>query len=239
MGFLRDGDFADLPDDDWEAFAKLERISRDRLEACERDESGGIVYDNGLSYMTEVAGLAAHYCIPDISYDQEFDNFSRQFALFTRAVDFRTVQIRARRAQRDRRNSVEISGSAREKIQHYLEKVKAEIEAANIPEKRKRSLMEKVADFERELAEKRFNLARAMALFALAAAASHDFVGTLLEAPKLIISISEIIGGEKVEDEEKTLMLPTPEPFRAIPDFRPKPIQVSAFDSDLDDEVPF
>ncbi len=239
MGFLRDDDFADLPDDDWDAFAKLEQISRDRLDACERDENGGVLYENGLSYMTEVAGLAAHYEIPDISYDQEMDSYSREFALFTRAVDYRTVQIRARRATRNRRNSVAISGSAREKIQHHLEKVKAEIAAADIPEKRKRSLMEKVADFERELTEKRFNLAKAMALVALAAAASHDFVGTPLDTPKLITSISEIIGSEKVEDEEQARMLPAPEPFRAIPDFRPKPKRVSAFDSDLDDDVPF
>ena len=231
MGFLQDEDFVELPDDDWDAFAVLERISRKALDGSERDQDGDIPFDLAISYMTEVAGLAAHYGLPDIVLGEDYDNLRTEFARFTRRVDFRTVQIRARRAQRDRRNSVALSGAGREKIQHYLEKVKAEVAGAAIPDKRKRSLMDKIADFERELAGKRFDLARAMVLFAFAAAAAHDFVGTLNETPALIQHIAEVIGDEKIEDENNGLMLSPRAPFKAISDFSPPKLDFSSFDS--------
>jgi len=240
MAFLRDEDFDDLPDDDGDAFLKLADISRRRLMEQPTDRDGEFQYEDVLGYMNEVAALAETYSIPDVVFNRDFENnFNVEFANFTRAFEYRAVQIRAQRARRDRRNSVALSGAGRERIQHHIERLKAEIEAATIPEKRKRALLDKIADFEAELAKKRFNLAQAMMVVALVAATANDFGGAYEGVTKIVHAISEALGAEKLEDEERQRLLPPREPFKAIPDMRqPERQQIAAFDAD-DDDIPF
>ena len=237
MAFLKDEDFDDLPDDDGEAFAKLEAISRDRLLALQRDGNDNLPYEEIMGYMNEVTALAEQYDIPDIIYERDPNSIYSAFGDFTRRVEFRTVQIRAQRARRDKRNSVAISGPGRERIQHHIERLKEEIQAASINEKRKRALMERIIDFEAELAKKRFNLAEAMMLVALVAASANDLGGAFDGVAKIVHSISEAIGTEKLEDEERRRLLPPREPFKAIQDMRPEK-GAASFDSE-DGDVPF
>lgn len=240
MGFLIDRDYEGIPEDDRDAFAHLESISRDRLHRTEKDRDGDPPWDAVMSYMNEIAALAEQFDIPGIQYDDECDNYRHEYSRFTRAVDYRLAQIRVQRARKAARQSVEISGPGRQKIQHYLEKLKAEIEAADIPAKRKRALLDRLAEFEVELAKRRFDLVKAMALIALVAAAANDFVGVFKDAPNLIGSITQVIGAEAVAEDERRPQLAKPEPFRAIPDMRPQPpAQDSKPALDLDDDVPF
>ena len=243
MGYLTNDDYDDLPSDDGEAFAKLEAISRDRLYAAQRDRDGDLPFEDILRYMNEITALADQFEITQISYDaQPEGHYSHEFARFTRAVDYRLAQIRVRRARRGQRDSVMISGPAREKIQHYVERLKEEVCAADIPDKRKKGLLDKIADFESELTKRRVNLAAVMAVVALVSAAVHDNAETLMESPKLIHSISALFGIAKAEEDEATPKLTKPEPFKAIPDMRPPqprtPV-VSAIESNVDDDVPF
>jgi len=238
MGFLTNDDYDDLPSDDWEAFAKLEAISRDRLYSVERFQDD-ISFEDMLRYMNEVSALADQFEVSDISYDaQPEGHYSYEFARFTRAVDYRLAQIRVRRARRNQRDSVAITGATREKIQHYLERLKSEINAADIPQKRKKSLLEKIAEFEAELVKKRVNLAAIMTVVALVSSVVHDNAETLIESPKLVQSISALFGTAKIEEEEAAPKLPKPEPFKAIPDLRQKPVVKALPDAD-DDDIPF
>lgn len=241
MGYLTTDDYDDLPADDGEAFAKLEAISRERLHAVERDRDGDIPFEDMLRYMNEITALADQFEVSDISYDaQPEGHYSHEFARFTRAVDYRLAQIRVRRSRRNQRDSVAITGAAREKIQHYLERLKEEVSGANIPDKRKKALLERIAEFEAELTKRRVNLAAIMTVIALVSSVVHDNVETLIDSPKIINSISTLIGAAKIEEEEATPRLPKPEPFKAIPDLRSKPVQVAnSFAADDEDDVPF
>jgi hypothetical protein len=248
MGYLTNEDYDDLPVDDGEAFAKLEAISRNRLYAEERDRDGDITFEDMLRYMNEVAALADQFEITEISYDpQPEGHYSHEFARFTRAVDYRLAQIRVRRSRRNQRDSVAITGPTREKIQHHLERLKAEVSAANIPEKRREALLRKIADFETELTRPRVNLAAVMAVIALASSAIHDNAETLIESPKILHAISVLFGTAKAEEDEAASKLPKPEPFKAIPDMRKRQalatftggIDGPRFTNDLDEDVPF
>ena len=97
--------------------------------------------------------------------------------------------------------------------------------------------MERIIDFEAELAKKRFNLAEAMMLVALVAASANDLGGAFDGVAKIVHSISEAIGTEKLEDEERRRLLPPREPFKAIQDMRPEK-GAASFDSE-DGDVPF
>ena len=241
MGYLTNDDYDDLPADDWEAFAKLEAISRERLYSVQRDRDGDIPFEDMLRYMNEIAALADHFEVPDISYDPEPDgHYSHEFARFTRAVDYRLAQIRVRRSRRNQRDSVAITGPAREKIHHHIERLKEEVSAANIPDKRKQALLDRIAEFEAELAKRRVNLAAVMTVIALVSSIVHDNAETLIESPKIVQAISALFGAAKTDEDEATPRLPKPEPFKAIPDMRRKTVQTaSGFGSGLDDEVPF
>ncbi len=243
VGYLKNDDYDDLPEDDGEAFAKLEAISRDRLYEEERDRDGDLPWECMLSYMNEITALADQFEVTEISYDaQPEGHYAHEFARFTRAVDYRLAQIRVRMSRRNKRNSVAITGPTREKIQHHLERLKEEVKAANIPDKRKNALLDRIADFEAELAKRRVNLAAVMTVIALVSSVIHDNAETLTESPKIVQAISALFGAAKTKEDEATPKLPAPEPFKAIPDLRaaePPKQSFAAFDSDLDDEVPF
>jgi len=71
------------------------------------DRDGDLLYEDVVGYMNEVAALAEHFQVPGVSFDPEFStSVNVEYATFTRAIEYRAVQIRARRARRDRRNSV-------------------------------------------------------------------------------------------------------------------------------------
>lgn len=243
MGYLTNEDYDDLPNDDGEAFAKLEAISRDRLYTVGRDRDGDISFEDMLRYMNEIAALAEQFEITDISYDaQPEGHYSYEFARFTRAVDYRLAQIRVRAARRSKRESVAVTGPTRKKIQHYLERLKEEVQAANIPDKRKNALLDRIADFEAELTKRRVNLAAVMTVIALVSSVIHDNTETLIESPKIVQAISALFGAAKIEEDEATPQLPKPESFKAIPYLRTAPPTArvsSPIDDDLDADVPF
>lgn len=239
MGFLKDADYADLPEDDGDAFAYLESVARERLFESDRYD-GNLAYDEIMEFMNEVSALADHFEIPDISYDREANNAQVELGAFMRSVEYRTVQIKINRARREKRNSVELSGPARKRIQHHLEKLKSEIAESDLPEKRKRALLEKIADFEAELAKKRFNMIVAFGMVALVAATVSDTGSSFEHLSKLAHLISSEFGEEKAVEEEK--LLPPSQPFKALPDMSPKgrsdsgKVQLANLE---DDEIPF
>lgn len=244
MGYLRNEDYDDLPADDGEAFAKLEAISRDRLYETGRDQDGDIPFEDMLRYMNEISALADQFEITEISYDaQPEGHYSHEFARFTRAVDYRLAQIRVRLSRRNQRSSVGITGPTREKIQHHLERLREEVGAAIIPDKRKQALLDKIAEFEAELTKRRVNLAAVMTVIALVSSVIHDNAETLVEGPKIVQAISALFGAAKTEEDEATPKLAKSEPFKAIPDMRPAPpptqVVTGGFADNFDDDVPF
>lgn len=238
MGYLLDADYEDLPDNDHDAFVSLETLSRQRMHDEEADQNGNFSFYAVMRYMNEVSALAQQFEIPGITYQDSGDNYHEEYGRFTRAVEFQTAQIRVQRARRLRRNSVEISGANRERIQKLLERLKAEVQGADIPEKRKQGLLDRIGDFETELSKKRFDVAKAMMVVALAAAAANDFVGVFKEAPKLTESIIRMLGSEQVRQEEIQQLIPRSAPLKALEDQRPQN-EPRLFDTDLDDDVPF
>lgn len=244
MSYLNEEDFEDLPEEDSDAFVQLEAIARRRFSDVPEND---FKYHEYMSYMNEISALAHHYGIPDIYVDLDPNDVVGEYYAFTRRVEYRVIQIRAQRARRVRQNSVTISGPSRQRIQHYLEQLKEEVLASNLPERRKQVLLDKIADFEAELAKRRFNLALAMGVVALVAASSSDFSDAANKVWGLAQSISEVIGREKEQEEERQKLLSSREPLKAIPDMRvaddytSRPLATGGgwTNVELDDDIPF
>lgn len=250
MAYLTADDYDNISEDDHEAFVTLANISRERLYDTPTDSNGNLTWESLMDYMNEVTALADQLEIHGIHYDASYDNYHEEYARFVRSVEYRIAQIQIQRARRSRKSSIAISGPGRERIHHYLEKLKEEICAADVPEKRKQILLERIAEFELELAKKRFNLATAMAMVALVAATAADFSGVFKDVPSLTNAISVLLGKEKMSDDEACdRMRLEHEPLKAIPDMRtastlkPSTSVRDSFGGDYtsepDDDVPF
>lgn len=221
MGFLQDADYDDLPEDDREAFAKLESIAFERLEATQRDQDGDPSTRSMLTYMNEVSAIASQFQISDLTYDAESDRpIYAEYTRFRHAVEFRMAQIKIERSRRNRQNSVALDGATREKVQFYIERLRDEVSRSDLPSVRKSALLDRIADFERELSKSRINLATVMTVIALATTALNDSIQSFVEAPKILSSINQLIGEATTLERDSAPLIQQKEPFKAIPDFR-------------------
>lgn len=247
VAYLTNDDYENLPEDDQEAFTVLATLSHSRLQQTETDTHGNLTWVAVMDYMNEVTALAEQLGIEGIHYSADYDQYHSEYSRFARSVEYRLAQIRIQRARRNRKSSISISGPGRERIQHYLERLKAEVHDADIPDKRKRALLDRIADFEVELAKKRFNLAAAMTVVAMVLAMSADSSDLFKDAPSLVNSIAEALGREKVEDDQALERVRLSyEPLKAIPDLRqperspaPNGEFGGGFPDDFADDVPF
>lgn len=220
MPFLNHRDYENLPDDDEEAFSYLVSLIDERVKEAETDNYGNLSFMTIGDYMNEVTALANQFGIPDINFTPPDEDYQSQYNNFQWSVQARLTRFRVVKSRRDTRLSVEVAGPTRQRIQHYLEKLKAEITKANLDQKRVKALLERIKDLELELAGgKRVNLAIVMAVVALTLQAAHDAGDILLDARKYAGAISQLIGSEKVKEPDA---LPHARPKR-IEDQRPSP----------------
>lgn len=237
MGFLRPSDYENLPDDDHDAFVALEAIARARLHETETDQYENLSHYETMRYMNEITALAEHFGLSGITYNEDNENHFDEYAKFTRKVEYQAAQIMVRVARRNRKNSVEITGADRMRIQHQVSRLRDEVENSAIPASRKRALLDRIADFEAELAKQRFDYLKAAMVAALVTAAANDFVGTLKDAPEVIQSITKVLTEADMTGLEYRMSLPPTTPVRALPDLRAtrSPVPEKPFD----DDVPF
>lgn len=208
MGYLTDADYDDLPEDNGAAFSALEGLSRDRLHSAERDERGDMYVEDLLRYMNEISAIAAEFELQGVEWDEDSENHYREFARFTRAVDAKLAQIRIQRARRNKNNSVALSGNSRQKMQHYLENLKAEVASSNLPDRHKNALLDKIREFEIELAKPRFNMALALSFVAMVTTIAHDGGETLVAAPNIVKSVLQIFHTDKQAEDDAKAALP-------------------------------
>ncbi|MEO1167687.1 MAG: hypothetical protein AAFW97_03135 [Pseudomonadota bacterium] len=237
-------DLADLPDADQEAFVQLEEIARRRLyENGEDDQNGHVYYPHMAEYMTRVSALAEEFGVPGIQYNRSATT-ENEFNRFIHAVDFQTTQINVRVARENAKSLVDFRDNSRTKIQHHLEQMKQIIIESDIPERRARSLLDRISDFEKELAKRRVNIAVAMAVIALSLAAARDFQEIATDLVRPTEAITEVVSQEQVQHEETTQLRvelakakQLNAPPKAITDQTTDRAK-GAFD-ELDDDVPF
>lgn len=218
MGFLRDEDYYDLPEDDSEAFAKLEALARERLYTGFRELDGELPYDDTLDYMNEVAALAAQFGLSAVWYEKEQDNYKVEFERFRRVVDAELTKIRVIRSRRDQRNSVGLSAVEKQKLRHHIQRLRDAIDGLDLPEGKKARLREKLAEFEAELEQRRVSLAKAMAVFAVVNVMVHGVAGTVNDIAQIVDSMTKLIGEAKVTEEDSAPRLPKPKETKAIED---------------------
>lgn len=244
----------DLPDDPATAFVQLERICRTRLNdyvaQTERYEHGD---DIRLEYMTVVASAAQAYGVADLGDPDDFTNDHFR-TLYQRAMAVATrLAIAGKQARA--LDSVTIPSANKERLRSHLGILRTALEGADIGERKKRILTERLNDFEKELDKAKSNVTKILASVALVAAAINQtakgIVGgedVVIKLPETINAVNILLGREKLRELEAA---PDPLPLPPKPETKklPSPSSRGAFGSvarsaggfsdDLDDDVPF
>ena len=241
-----------LPDDPQEAFVMFEGICRRRMNAYianigQNDQTDA----NGIrtEYMTRIGAAAAAYGVVEIaeSYYTDF-NISDFSILYRKAVAVAT-RLNIEKRQRQRGSVVALPDGTKARLRVHLEELRKAVEASDLEGKRKKILTAKLDAFGKELDREKANLTVILAAVSIVAAGINQTIGgvnklqkVVIDMPKTIEAISVLLGKESLSEQEQA-SLPAPPVVKALPppggrrasQARPP----SAFDSDLDDDVPF
>ena len=148
-------------------------------------------------------------------------------------------------AFQSRRDSIEVGDDSKAKIRSYLHAIKESIDRSQLSDSQKRTLLQKLADFEKALDGRRLSLA-AVALFILTLSTIPGGVGQSIEliAP-LSNKILRVVGEEKVAQDSQIKLHFQHEPQPLLPPRSSNELMTPSKpprewqSDDLDDDIPF
>jgi len=257
-------DFADqeqideLPEDPHYALVQFVRIAQDNLakhvDAIEQidaiDQSGSVGWDQvnevRHDFMNVVLGVARRLGVePFLSMELPTIKSAsyEDHRQFKSDLDHYMTQIVIDSSFRNKSDSTELFEETRSKLRSYLHKIKECIDNSDIEEPRKSKLLGKIADFEKILEKRRLSFLEASRLsIEIMMIPGALWATAQIPVQKLISNMWQTIAEAKVVDD-KNRQFPPHEPPKALiapREEKPEPISTGgAFDSDLDDDVPF
>jgi hypothetical protein len=237
-------EYANLPDEDDRCFVEFENICR-RNMTWMIDENTSNNFDQAVraQYLAAVAAVARELCIPNIEYDPDVrGNFFEIFSQFSWAVQGEVARIRIRSRSMRHPYSVQLTGSTRTKIEHYISRIRDTVERSDLDSDRKKRLQDRLDQLAAELICHRLSFAKTMALLATVLTGVGSSVTIAAEGQSAVAHIVQLIGHDKeTEDAAAQRLAPPP---KALPASHANahtarqdhPKRVSA---ELDDEIPF
>jgi hypothetical protein len=250
--FVAQEELDDLPEDDHLAFAIFARHAQRRLakatdEIDGSDDSGWrLIEEWRYDFMNVVLAAAKRFGIEPFATMQmpttnNFgDSVHRQFKA---DLDFYMTQLAIDNTLRDRRDSVPLSQTAKERIRNYLHELKQCIDKADLSESRKEALLKKLADFESALDGRRLSLLAVTRITLEIMMIPGGLWASQQITTRLVNNVLQTVAEEKVVDDQKRQLPPVAPPQKLMPPreavLESKRPQPAAFDTDLDDDVPF
>lgn len=240
---IPDEAYDSLPQDDHEKFVVLVRIAQTNLaRLLDQTGSGDFSSEIRSQFISTISGIAEALGIEGLPNVEDrnigsYDTYTT-FQVYLSGV---VAKVRLQSQLVARPHSVQLGRITRARIQQEIDQLRRSIEESDIPDKKKAALSDKLDELEAELNKQRLSFARTMAIAASIMTIVGGGTAALANAPaakETVLSIIRMIGEDKEKEEEERLRLAPPP--KALPDLtkqraRPQP----AFDTDLDDDVPF
>lgn len=178
-----DEEWADLPDDDIDAFARLVNIARprfrSRLEQYENDEQRTSLQH---AYMTHLMGVAQERKVfPFVNHEMPYlRNFNDDhIGDFEADLNLFLAKARARAAKRVAEGMVNLTTREAGVIRLHLNALRQKLDDTPMEGWRKKRLMAKLAEFEAELVKGRVDLGKVSMLAATLISLPGGVYGTL------------------------------------------------------------
>lgn len=250
--FVTQNELDDLPDDDHLAFATFVRHAMrqlseatDKIDGSEQD-GWRLIEEWRYDFMNVVIAAAKRFQIepfetmhvPGVgNFD---DNVHRQFKA---DLDFFMTQLAIDNTLRDRRDSVLLPPASRDRIRNHINELKKCIDGAQLAGARKEALLKKLGAFESELEKRRLSLLALSRVTLEVMMIPGALWASQQITTKLLTNVLQAVAEAKVIDDENRKLPPVEPPKKLLP---PRPAVVpsrtptpAAFDTDLDDDVPF
>lgn len=234
--------YENLPQDDHDKFAVLVRIAQNNLaRLLDQTNSGDFSSEIRSQFISIITGIAEALGIeglPEMDNNlADYDKY-QMFQVYLAGV---VAKVRLQGNLVAKPHSVELGRVTRAKIQQQIDQLRRSIENANLPDKKRGALRDKLDDLEHELNKKRLSFARTMAIAAsimTIVGAGTTALANAADAKETLIKIIGLIGEDKEREEQERLRLAPPP--KALPDHtKARQGPQSRFESDLDDDVPF
>jgi hypothetical protein len=232
-------DFDDLPLDPEEAFLTLE--GRYRLE-CEEAISKSGEHDNVsinyTDYIAQVLGAAEELGLVEAAFDTEIPKIENvdfhTYQNFSKRVKHYRTRLEIRHGRRVQGYSVQFDPTTKAKVHHLLNQVREIFTKLEVDEKKRESLISKLADLDAEVDR---NRTRFDAYAALAIEVA-DVAGEVVDRSKILDvldAVARLFGVAK--KDEATRQLPAPSKPKQIGHQKP-PAEPSKR-AEMDDDIPF
>ena len=253
---LIEDEFTNRPDEDDLAFLPYEKLFRGPLEKelaglqeSERDTYWNSYNHFMQTYINSVLATVSELGLDILEYwinNPAMANDDKNFRQIKFDIDGAITKIKVRHAQRVRKASVHLEGSAREKVRELINKIRLTIEAIDIPLPRKEALMSKLNAFAAEVDKDRTRFEAFAALMIDAAGVVGKVEKKLRPIRGWIDSIAKLLHEARALEDGR-LRLPAPDkrieaPRKQIAPPSGKlwaPQEPSKPGGDLDDEIPF
>lgn len=230
-----------LPEDPEMAFVHIEAYYKRELEndVANTDESSAISHFRA-RYINQIIATAKALDIAGIK-DYEQPRAQREvwdyYEIFAADVMNLTIQIKIGHARRKRKYSVALSSPEKEKIRHYIAKIKLLVDESELSTEKKAVIYKRLSDLELEVDRDRTRFEAIADGFRGIARLSRDFER---EGAQPWFKWAQLIFGvvDEAKEKEETAQLPAPEERRKLEPPRKEPPSVKRSD-DLDDEIPF
>ncbi|MEA2824853.1 MAG: hypothetical protein QOF03_1335 [Alphaproteobacteria bacterium] len=250
--FITQDEIDELPEDPNWAFVNFVRHAQRRLTEYSQaissnDEEGWrAIQDAQYSFKNVVVAAAKQYGIePFMSTSVPHLNRvgADDYRQFIADLDHYMTQLVLDHSIRGKRESVFIATPVKDKIRVYVYELKKCIDAADITDAKRAALLDKLADFERELDKRRLSLWAVMTITFTILSVPGGVWSSVDIVSKLTSNILQTVGEAKATDDETRQLIPTQEPKALMPPRKPEEEVVDKKRSfqrgDLDDEIPF
>lgn len=219
--------------------AKIEPFSSDDQNDWHRIE------DIRYNFMNAVIASARRFEIEPFSsmavptYQKSRDG---DFFQFKSDLDHYITQIIIDNSRRSRRDTVEIPDLSKQKIRTYITALRKCIEDSHMADSKRAALLKKLDAFESELEKRRLSMMDAARLTYLVLGVPGTVWASVDIVHKLTNNIMQTVAESKHTEDEKQQLPPAVPPKALVAPRPPEPARTprpGAFDSDLDDDVPF
>lgn len=241
----------ELPDDSPAAFTLIARRGLEYLQeqlqyVDDNERSSWASYQSAQHTVVNLIIASARrleiepFSTMDVPRKRDFDNDA--FEEFKSTLDHYLTQFLLDNVIRARRDSITMSGKAKDRIRSHIHGMKQQIDAADIPEARRSTLHAKLREFEIALDKDRVSyLVITRILLEILSVSAN--VLALADSPtmaKLTANIMQVVAEAKAADDSQRPLPPFDPPRMALPPRRAEETpRRESFSDDIDDEIPF
>lgn len=249
LRFVSQDELDDLPEDQAMAFMALVNLAQrrfadqaDQFDSEERNDWQKLE-ELRHSFMNVIVAAAKRFEIePFVSMQvPRLDNFQeRDHRQFMADVDHFVTQLMLDNSIRARSDSVAIQPKSRDRIRSYVNGLRQCLEQANMSESKREALLKRLDTFEQELERRRVSFLAVTRIVLEILAVPGGVWASADVATRLGNNIMQVVAEMKAAEDETRQLAPVAPPKALSPPRveAPPPIR-SAFDADLDDDVPF